>query len=294
MAPASKRQKLRSKVPPPCVIPPGYTAVRPVKAGARAGLYGVCGRLENLAREASEVAATAHRRADTSASRLASARRERKRFDVLRFHTLVAQPQRAGNLGSCCRCARSLQALDAAAIAQHDQALCGGSTRRGQARHLPQRSACHRWAEVSPETARQLGLLPSEASQDKPCLYSAWQVRGLLKLASGHSCLCKGMLMVNTWVSKGIWLREQCRKVQWLQKMPRKCIMDIRKLDIEVHSHRCANCQLLPTPCARCPTGRPAWHRRNADDLRSHEAGHRELPSGRRSADASALRRSLC
>ena len=222
MAPASKRQKLRSKVPPPCVIPPGYTAVRPVAHPE-----------SRLARELGCTVYVVDWKTLRGKSRKLQPLHIDGQTQVHPVLHLLAGKEKGSTYYASTPLWHSPSAraiLEAAADVQEAYKrltlLLSPSTTKpfAEVAHVEaMQDIYHKGvpvtdgqSEVSPETARQLGLLPSEASQDKPCLYSAWQVRGLLKLASGHSCLCKGMLMVNTWVSKGIWLREQCRKVQWL------------------------------------------------------------------------------
>lgn len=75
-------------------------------------------------------------------------------------------------------------------------------------------------SECSPGAAKNIGLLPTDAGPDKPCLYSPWQIRGVLPLSSGESCLCKGMLMVDVHLQQGIRLRKECRKVHWSRSDP--------------------------------------------------------------------------
>ncbi|CAE7380722.1 unnamed protein product [Symbiodinium sp. CCMP2592] len=75
-------------------------------------------------------------------------------------------------------------------------------------------------SECSPAAAKRIGLLPPDAGPDKPCLYSPLQIRGVLPLSALECCLCKGMLVVDVYLQKGIRLRKECRKVHWNRSDP--------------------------------------------------------------------------
>ena len=67
---------------------------------------------------------------------------------------------------------------------------------------------------MSAEEGQLLGILPKDAGPNKPCLYSPWQIRGILATEGGFLCLAKGMLVVNHWLRSGVRIRSSCSKLE--------------------------------------------------------------------------------
>lgn len=70
-------------------------------------------------------------------------------------------------------------------------------------------------SEVSPAFAKKIGLLPKEAGPERPCLYSPWQLRGTIPTTEQTTCFAKAMLAVNLNQRHDMYLRKECRKVEW-------------------------------------------------------------------------------
>ena len=220
-SPASpKRRKVQGKTPPPCMVPAGFIAIRP-------GLHPE----SRLSRELGcSIFVVAFKTLRGKPGKLLPLQVVGTPCPHPPIHLVAGKES-----GSTYYAAKPLwhspsarAVLEACADVQEAYKrlvlLLSPSTTKGfaAAAHVEKSPDIHHagvavtdgQSDVSPELAKQIGLLPPEASLDKPCLYSAWQIRGILP-ASGESCLCKGMLMVNTAMSRGMRLRDQSRKVHW-------------------------------------------------------------------------------